>query len=283
MKILSIAVNLALMVATLTAATFAVDLTPEEVVAKHLDSIGKKEKRNAPRTLMAVGLSEFEARVPVITGGGKAIVVSNPDNLFWVISLNSKEYPFEKIGFFGDKVSLPFITSGTRSLIGTFLADHSKILGDGLFGGAMSLRWNLLDVEKYKTQLRGGGTRKIDGRKLITLDYNSLSGGGAASFTVKLYFDPETFNHVRTEYRYEVAALEGTFGRANQQAASVVSLIEQFADFKETDGLNLPYSYRVTYRTNSNVGMFENSLGIKVSQYVLNQTLAADFFTFDAK
>ena len=282
MKILSITAKLTFLIAVLAPAIGAVDLSPQEVVAKHLAAIGKKEKRDELRTLMAMGLSEFESKVPAVKGGGKAIVVSNQDNLFWVIGLNSREYPFEKIGYFGGKVSLPFITAGTRSLIGAFLADHSKIVSDGLFGGAMSLRWNLLDIEKHKTQLSGGGTKKIQGRKLIALEYKA-SSGGAANFTVKLYFDPDTFNHVLTEYRYEVSPGEGTFGAANQRASAVVSLLEEFSDFKEADGLNLPYNYRVTYRTNSNVGMYENSLGIKVSQYLINQELAADFFTFDAK
>ena len=70
---------------------------------------------------------------------------------------------------------------------------------------------------------------------------------------------------------------------ANQRAAGTASLIEEFSDFKAADGFNLPYTYRVTYRTNSNVGMYENTLGIKVSQYLINQELTPDFFTFDAK
>ena len=153
MKISSVTAKLLLLVAVLATATAAVDLSPQEVVAKHLDSIGKKEKRDEIKTLMAMGLSEFEAKGMSAKGGGKAIVVSNADNLFWVISLNSREYPFEKVGYFGSKISLPFITSGTRSLIGAFLADHSKVVSDGLFGGAMSLRWNLLDIEKHIGQL----------------------------------------------------------------------------------------------------------------------------------
>ena len=283
MKILSITAKLIFLIALLASATVAKDLTAREVVAKHLDAIGKKEKRDEIKTLMAVGLSEFEAKGMAVKGGGKAIVVSNPENLFWAISLNSREYPFEKIGYFGGKPSLPFIAPGTRSLIGTFVAGHSKILNDGLFGGAMSLRWNLLDIEKHKTQLTGGGTKKVDGRRLIALDFNTSSGGGTASFTVKLYFDPDTFNHVRTEYRYEVATSEGTFGQANHRAAGKALLIEEFSDFKAADGFNLPYTYRVTYSTNSNVGMYENSLGIRVSEYRINQNLTPDFFTFEAK
>jgi len=38
----------------------------------------------------------------------------------------------EKIGAFGDSVSLPFISPGNRSLLGAFLVDNSKILSEDL-------------------------------------------------------------------------------------------------------------------------------------------------------
>lgn len=81
---------------------------------------------------MALGASEFESNVPVVKGGGKAVVVSDPGNLFFIISLNSKEYPFEKIGYFDGKTSLPFTTAGSRSLLGSFLSDHQLMLSEGL-------------------------------------------------------------------------------------------------------------------------------------------------------
>ncbi|MFZ1700292.1 MAG: hypothetical protein WBO10_11095 [Pyrinomonadaceae bacterium] len=268
----------------LTMSARAADLSAQEVVAKHLDAVGSKEKRDSITTIMAIGASEFESKTPVVKGGGRAIVVSDPDNLFWVISLNSREYPFEKIGYFRDKVSLPFISAGTRSLLGSYLADHSQILGDGLFGGVMSLRWTLLNLDKMKARLSGGGIKKIDGRKLHAVEYNSQSGGGgSANFAIKLYFDPETFYHVRTEYRFEVTSREATFGQQNQRSSAVVNLTEQFSDFKSIDGLTLPHKYNVTYATNSNTGMYENTWGIRVAEYRINQKLQPDFFTFDVK
>ncbi|HVF47360.1 MAG TPA: hypothetical protein VNA17_07330, partial [Pyrinomonadaceae bacterium] len=67
-------------------------LKADEVVSKHLDSIGPADKRAALTTIMALGYSEFEAKNPQVKGGGKAVVVSDPENLFFIISLNSKEY-----------------------------------------------------------------------------------------------------------------------------------------------------------------------------------------------
>jgi len=229
-----------LLLAALAANAFADDPKAEDIIAKHLDSIGSKAKREELKTLMALGYSEFESRVPVIKGGGRAVVVSNAKNLFFVISLNSKEYPFEKIGYFDGKASLPFINAGNRSFLGIFVAEHEKILSEGLFGGSMSLRWPFFDAEK-KPRIKASGTKKIDGRKMYVIDYVP-SAGGSSEFTIKLYFDAETFSHVRSEYRREVTRGEGTFGQANQRANAVLNLTEEFSDFKAVEGLTLPHS-----------------------------------------
>ena len=263
-------------------ASSAQNLTPEELIDKHLASVGTREKRDSIKTLMAVGSSEFEVKVQSIKGGGKAIMVSDPDNLFFVMSLNSKEYPFEKVGFFGDKVSLPYISPGNRSLLGSFLAENSKILTDGLFSGIMSLRWSLFRQSKRRIRIESAGIKKVDGRKMYVLDFNP-SGPSSTILKTRLYFDSETFNHVRSEYRREIGAGNVTFGQANQQGTSVLILTEEFSDFKNEDGLNLPHTYRVTFQANSNAAMYQNAWGMKVSQYYFNQKLAPDFFTFDAK
>ena len=122
----------------------------------------------------------------------------------FAISLNSKNYPYEKIGYFRDKVSLPFITPGERSLLGIFINEHPRVLSDGLFAGVMSLRWPLLQFSERKSKVKSLGTKKIDGRKLYVLSYVP-DGGGLDEFTIKLYFDAETFAHVRSEYHREFA------------------------------------------------------------------------------
>lgn len=259
--------------------TFAQDLKPDEIIAKHLEAVGKKETRSSLSTLMAIGISEFESRIPLVKGGGKAVVVSDPSNLFFVISLNSKEYPYEKIGYFDGKVNLPFISAGIRSNLGIFLNEHSRILSDGVFGGATSLRWVLLEPERRKARFKSAGTKKIDGKKLYALDY-SPSGGGSEEFTVRLFFD-EAFRHVRTEYKREVQRGQGTFGQANQQANARLEVAETFWDFQTVEGITLPYRYRVHIVSNSNSSVNENIWGVQVSQYLYNQKLQPDFFTFD--
>ena len=260
----------------------AQNMKPEDIIAKHLTSIGSKGDRDALKSVMALGASEFESNVPVVKGGGKAVVVSNPNNLFFIISLNSKEYPFEKIGYFDGKTSLPFSTAGARSLLGAFLSDHQMMLSEGLFGGVMSMRWPLWDIQKSRPKLGGGGTKKVNDRKAYVIDYNP-SSGGSPEFTIKLYFDAENFNHIRTEYRYEVQPTDATFGQQNRRASGVAILSETFSDFKTVEGITLPHMMKAELSNNGTSGMYKNIWGVKVVEYRLNQPLAPDFFTFDAK
>lgn len=258
----------------------AQSMKPDEIVGKHLAAFGSPAKRAGLKTIMAIASSEFEATNPGVKGGGRAIVVSDPKNLFYVISLNSREYPFEKIGYFDGKPSLPFSTAGNRSLLGAYLANHSNILSEGLFGGVLSLRWPLFNMDSTKPRLSGGGTKKINDRKLYVVDYVP-SGGGSSEFTMKLYFDPETFYHVRTEYRFEVQPTDATFGQQNRRASAIAVLTEAFSDFKSVDGLMLPHYHRTELSTNGNTGAYQNIWGVRISEYRLNQALQPGFFTFD--
>jgi len=165
-------------------------------------------------------------------------------------------------------------------LLGLFLNEHDALLSEGLFGGTMSLRWKLLDFEKKKPKVKLMGTKKIGDRNAYVLDYLT---GGSNDFKIKLFFDAENYHHLRTEYIREVNRGTPTFGQQNQQANARVMLTEEFGDFQAVDGLNLPHSYRVTFTSNSNSSSNTNQWEISVDQYYVNQKLAPDFFTFDAK
>jgi hypothetical protein len=248
--------------------------TAEEIVASHVKAIGVGKNQDGIKTLIATGLSEFESNSPVVKGGGKAIVVSNPENLFWVISLNSKEYPFEKVGYFSGKANLPFVNAGNRSLLGVFLKEHDALLSEGLFGGAMTLRWKLLGGETRKSKMKLAGNRKVDDRKAFMLEYLT---GGSEDFKIRIFID------LRTEYSREVNIASPTFGRQNQIANARLTLTEEFGDFKTVENMTLPYRYRVTFTSNSNTSINTNIWGIRVAQYFFNRPLTDDFFTFEPK
>jgi hypothetical protein len=231
---------------------------------------------------MAMGTSNFESKLPDRKTTVKAVVVSDAENLFFVMSLASREYPFEKIGFFAKNVSLPYVTAGTRSPLGAFVNDHKTMLSEGLFTGSISSTWNLQNPQFGKGKFDLAGTKKIDGRKAYALNYYT-NAASSTEFGVKLYFDTETFQHLRTEYRHTIAPKTAAFGVLGEQTGVEISLIEIFGDYKNENGLTLPHAYKLKYTTASNSGTYEYNWGMVVSQYVFNQKLAADFFSFEGK
>ena len=255
------------------------DLKAEEILEKHIAALGGRAKLAGIKNRLAAGASSFESKLPSRKAEGKALISSDKENLMFIASFASKEYPMEKIGFFNNDVSLPWVTAGTRSPLGAYLADHKKVLSDGLFTGAISSNWALLDLDKRSAKLGPGGTKKIDGRKVYALDYLS-KGIGSQEFTIRMFFDAETFHHVRTEYRHEISAGADPFGTLGRQAGVRISLTEVFGDFRTVDGYTFPYDYRASYRTESNSGTYEYEWGVKIGAYNLNQNLAADFFKF---
>lgn len=269
------------MAAVLTVNAPSQKLSPEEILAKHLAAIAPPTKLQSLKTLFAAGRSEFESRTPIVRGGGKVVVISDPENLYFLMSLNSREYPFEKVGMFGNEVSLPFVNPGNRSMLGSFLAEHSRILSDNLFCGVMSLRWISNVAADHELKLASAGTKKINDRQTYVIEV--LMGASSGEFHVRLLFDAATFRHVRSEYKRDVPARQITFGRQNELADAHIELTEEFSDFKDVDGFMLPHDYKATIVSNNGAQTFTNSWGIKVVNYYLNQKLAPDFFTFDDK
>ena len=77
---------------------------------------------------------------------------------------------------------------------------------------------------------------------------------GSSDLKVSLFFDPETFRHVRTKYSFEIGATIGTRENSNQNTETYYSLTEDFDDFREVDGLTLPHKYRMQFSVESRSG-----------------------------
>lgn len=256
------------------------EMPPEEIVSRHLNAIGSAEARSSLKNVTAIGLSEFEAKSPSVKGGGRAVIASDRRNLLFAMSFNSHSYPFEKIGYFRSDVSVPRLASGQRTVLGLFLIEHNSILSEGLFAGIFSMRWPLLDHPGVKGRLKSAGKRKIEGKEAYILSYHT-TGIGSDEFSVRLYFDKDTFRHIRSEYRREVPGGRIVFGRANQIAASTLALTESFGDFRNVEGLTLPFLYKAHFVSNSGATL-ENFWSIRVSDYRFDQQFESDFFSFDA-
>jgi tetratricopeptide (TPR) repeat protein len=212
-------------------------ITPEEVVAKHLKSIGKPEIVASIKSRTVLGTASVE----FITGNfgnlppGQSLFVSEGPKLGIIMKFHDFGYPGEYFAYDGHDVTIGYINFGARSQLGDFIRDYHGLMREGLLGGALSLAWPLLDIQERRPKLKYA-KRKIDGRQLHELTYLPKSTNGMLQLQIRLFFDLETFRHVMTEYRF--------FYFDYRQL-----LQEQFEDFREVDGLMLPHRYTIVYST----------------------------------
>ena len=219
-------------------------LTAEELIARHLESIGNGEARTKASTRVTSGEVKFIARL----GGsanidGQAMMVSTGAKLRFGLKLPLTDYPGEDMAFDGAKAATGLLPQGRRSNLSAFLSSQNLPLREGLMGGTLSTAWPLLRLDQTQPKLDYRGLKKVDGRQLHELGYRPRKG--SADLKVALFFDPETFRHVRTRYSYEIGATIGTRENPNQNAESYYSLTEEFDDFRAVDGLTLPHKYRL--------------------------------------
>ncbi|MGA2263499.1 MAG: hypothetical protein ABSH28_18945 [Acidobacteriota bacterium] len=168
-------------------------------MAKHLGSIGTAEARASIKSRLASGTAEVVLRV----GGqgtifGKGQLLSEGRKLRLAFTFGSSDYPGEQIVFNGERVDAGQVRPGRRSSLSTFLYSYDVIAREGLLGGVLSTAWPLLDLDARQAKLDYSGLRKIEGRQLHEVKYKAKKNPG--DLQVALYFDPETFRHVRTQY-----------------------------------------------------------------------------------
>lgn len=217
----------------------------DELIAKHLASIGPADVIAGVKSRVMVGNAKLESKLgsaSVIYGKGQ--LASQEDKVLYAMVFSSSVYPYEKAAFDGKDQSLG-LPNGNRTLLAEFLKTQNSILKDGLFTGALSTAWPLLDLKSRKsTKLEYAGTAKIDDRQCYKLKYTS---GRSGNLKTTLYFDAETYRHIRTLYEY---TLEPSIGRSSTDVRSSsrierYSLREDFSDFKVAGKLTLPLTYTI--------------------------------------
>jgi hypothetical protein len=253
-------------------------MKPEDIVAKHLDSIGTAQARASAKSRVMQGTVDYR----LLVGGagnldGKAVLVSQDDKLQFMMKLNNNLYRGEQFIFDGDKDVIARTTANqNRSSFGEFVQVQDVVIREGLLGGALSTAWPLYDLGDRKAKLSYEGMKKVDGKDLIELRYKPKKNTDADIF---LYFDPQTFQHVETVYSVRVRtqlgsvdpqianavstnspgnvgpsfpATGGTVGVTNEtlsarQQETRYRLEERFSDFESFGGLNLPTHYTIHF------------------------------------
>jgi hypothetical protein len=274
-------------------------MTAEQVVSAHLQSIG-------PADVLA-GLTnrgiQGSSTVKFIIGGtgtmtGRAAIVTSGRKLAIRFIYDGLDYPGEYFTFNGSEVQVRNINPGQRSPLGDFLFRYNQLMKEGLIGGVYYLGWALLDM-KERNPLLKYFSAKVDGRELHGINYTPK--GGMNDIKVKLFFEPGTFRHVRTEYALKVhgeQALQsgqtvtltvpnsagqrgGTIARnagiLDQVGDSNYLLVEKYDDFKEIDGMTLPQRYTIEYSVEGQGSSFLANWIMQIGKWVHNQKIDPSF------
>lgn len=255
-------------------------LTAEEVVALHLESIGTPEARSAFKSLVAQG----EVLVTVRVGGsgkgkGGAVMASQgPMSLIGLIF--GPQDANEKMAFNGQKLTLGEFRPGVRTRFGNFLQSHDIVFREGLFGGTLSTAWPFRNMNELKAKFRSSGTKNINDRKAYVLIYEPRGG----NLDIKLYFDAETFQHLRTEYQQEFAAPTVTNpDKAARQKGTRLKLTEDFSDFRRESSVVLPHTYKIQLTIDTEGDPLLQDWVVTLNQFVFNKTLDAKQFDLTAQ
>src|SRR5262249_37473736 len=157
-----------------------------------------------------------------------------------------------------------------------FLYENDTLLKEGLLFGTLSTAWALLDVRAREPRLEATGLKKIDGRQLQELKYSGRNTKG--NIQASLYFDPETFRHVRSQFKMELPATRMT--KITDSAELVrYQIVEQFDQFKEVDGLTLPYSYKLDFTIDAPRGGLLTSWSHTIDRISHNETIEGKLFS----
>ena len=251
------------------------DPKPEELLQRHLESIGTAEARAAAKSRVVEGIASYR----FLVGGagrvdGKAVCVSEGHKMQFLLKIAASQYNGERFYSDGNKT----FVEGTRydhsrSEFGKFLRSEDLPLRDGLLGGTLTTNWPLLEPDSLKGKLKYQGRKKMDGKELIAMSYEAKHGSG---LDVMLYFDPETFRHVGTVYEASQHVGLSPFGAAAGDQATArqqqtrYRIEERFSDFKTADGLTLPSSYDLRFTEELQNGFTSSVVWTVTTTRVLN-------------
>jgi len=285
---------------TIVSASFfalAADMKPEEVIAKHLDSIADAKTRSGIKNRVVQGPVTFKV---VVGGGGmlegKGGFVSEERKSNLVLKFTS-DYRGEQVVSNGDKTYVAAtMANHRRSDFGELIHTQDFVVNEGLLGGELSTGWALLNLDKLQAKVDYKGMKKFDGKQVLDLQYHSKKHD---DMSVHIYLDPETYRHVATVYTITLATGVGGQGApsafeqtglspsSDSPGADVTQsakqkevryiIEERFSDFKAQDGVTLPTKYDLRYTQELQSG------STKISEWTLEGQDVASNVSLDPR
>ncbi len=285
--VLACALLAALLPSTPRAATPAAPaddkMKAEDVIAKHLASLGPEAARAAAQTRVVGGSSraQFKARSTSGAIDGQVVIASTDNKVVLGMRFDAPNYPGERFGFDGKKFTVGYLTPGVRSPLGNFALTNGEIFKEGLVGGTLTSAWPLLNVAERKAKVEYGGTDKVNERPVHKLKYYPNKG---SDLKITLFFDAETFQHVRTQYDRVVGARLGSGGPESsaRQQETRYKIVEDFGDYKEEAKLQLPHSYKLQLEIFKTDGGSLDRWEMTLDQFAFDQEIDDRMFNVEA-
>lgn len=251
-------------------------MTADELIKKHLASIGTPEAIAAAKTRIFVGQGVLTSKLGY-NGRlvGPAQFVSSEDKTLLAIVFNSNEYPYEKLAFDGKDMTFGR-PNGKLTRLSEFVKAQTAIVKQGLFGGVLSASWPLASSSR-KAKIEFAGTETIDNKPLFKL---RVRPAGSGDVTVSLYFDQDTFHHIMSVYQYTIQPhMISSDSTVNPSAkASYYTLSERFSEFKKVGDLVLPLGYTIDISNQLADGTEQLSWTMRFTQAFYNEPLDATAF-----
>lgn len=255
----------------------------EDLIAKHLEAIGPQAARAAAQTRIVGGSSRavFKARSTSGAIDGQVVIASTDNKVVLGMRFDSPNYPGERFGFDGRKFTVGYITPGVRSPLGNFALTNDEIFKEGLVGGTLTSAWALLNVAERKAKIEYGGTDKVNDRAAHKLRYYPNKG---SDLKITLYFDAETFQHVRTQYDRIIGARLGAGGPESsaRQQETRFKIVEDFGDYKEENKLKLPHSYKLQIEITKTAGSSLDRWEMTLDQFAFDQEIDDRMFNVES-
>jgi hypothetical protein len=254
-------------------------LKPEEVVAKHLESLGMAGAIAAIKTRATAGTAQVIFRLP--SPGqivGKGNIFSEGRKLRIQMTFGALEYPAEQLAFDGEHVTVSQVRPGQRSNLGSFIYQYDMLMKEGLLGGAMTSAWALLDTPGRQPKLEYTGLKKVDGKQVHEMKYRAKKGAG--DLQVSLYFDPETFRHVCTISKLiQPASMGRSPAESSGQRDTLYQIKEDYSDFKEEDSVTFPHAYKLVYTMEGQSRTVLVDYNMTIEQVSHNQKVDPKYFS----
>ncbi len=258
----------------------------EDLVSKHLASIGSAEAFAAVRNRATSGTVRLIFRLG--NQGqleGKGNIISEGRLIRIGMNFLARQYSMEQLAYDGEKVTVGQIEPGRRSQFSEFVYQHDVLLKEGLLGGTTTTAWALLDTAGRQPKLSYNGLKKFEGRQLHELRYKAKKGQG--DLQVSLYFEPETFHHVASQYRLTqpppmapgpVAGPGPELTGSGRLKDTIYTIVEQFGDFKAVDSLTLPHSCKMVFTVEGQNQTFLTEWDVAITQVAHNAQMDPKFF-----